>query len=56
MPPAVRSELEALLEEYADVFSESPQAGSAKVDIPQHTIKLMQGCKPPFRRNYRLSP
>lgn len=56
VPPAVRSELEAMLEEYADVFSESPQAGSAKVDIPQHTIKLKEGCKPPFRRNYRLSP
>ena len=56
VPETVRTQLQALLDEYPEVFSESPQAGGARVDIPEHTIRLTPGAKPPFRRNYRLSP
>ena len=56
VPAALRSELQGLLDEFSDVFSESPQAGGALVDMPEHTIQLEPGATPPFRRNFRLSP
>lgn len=52
----VRTELHQLIDSFSDIFSESPQAGGAKVDIPEHAIELLPGSKPPFRKNYRLSP
>jgi len=48
--------METLLSEFADVFSEAPQAGGALVYTLEHTIDLEPGAKPPFRRNFRLSP
>ena len=56
VPTEIKSKLAALLEEFADVFSETPQAGGALVDMPEHIIDLEPGAKPPFRRNHRLSP
>ncbi len=56
VPPAFKAELEKLLAEFSDIFSESPQAGGARVDVPEHAITLLPDAKPPFRRNYRLSP
>jgi len=56
VPPHMLADLRNLLHEFAEVFSESPQAGGALVDTLEHTIDLMPGSKPPFRRNFRLSP
>ena len=56
VPPQLRADLQALLQEFGDIFSESPAAGGALVDTLEHTIDLIPGAKPPFRRNYRLSP
>ena len=56
VPPDLRAQLEALLDSYSDIFSESPKAGGALVDVPTHTIKLEPGATPPYRKNYRLSP
>ena len=51
-----RTKLQELLDSFPDIFSETPQAGGASVDDLEHTIKLLPGSKPPFRRNFRLSP
>jgi hypothetical protein len=56
IPPDIRARLTALLDEFSDVFSETPQAGGALVDTPEHIIDLVPDSKPPFRRNRRLSP
>ena len=56
VPAEMREKLQALVDSFPDIFSESPQAGGALVDTLEHTIKLMPGTKPPFRRNYRFSP
>lgn len=56
LPPDLRVRLSALLSEYSDVFSESPQPGAALVDVPEHVINLIPGSKPTYRRNVRLSP
>lgn len=56
IPPDIRAQLESLLDEFQDIFSEAPRAGGALVDLPQDTIKLIPGAKPPFRKNLRLSP
>jgi hypothetical protein len=56
VPPELRSQMEALFQDFPEVFNESPQAGGALVDTLEHTIDLIPGAKPPFRRNYRLSP
>lgn len=56
VPPDFRSRVQDLLEEYSDIFSETPKAGGAHVDLPEHTIDLLPGSKVPFRRNRRLSP
>jgi hypothetical protein len=55
-PEHYRVELQALLDSFPDVFSESPDGGGAAVDVPEHLIELLPGKKPPYRRNYRLSP
>jgi hypothetical protein len=57
-PPEYREALQRLIDEFPDIFSETPQAGGALVDpsLVNHTIKLKPGTKPPFRRNHRLSP
>ena len=51
-----REKLQMLLEEFQDIFSESPQAGGAHITDLEHTIDLVPGSKPPFRRNFRFSP
>jgi hypothetical protein len=56
VPPDIRAQFTALLDEFSDVFSETPQAGGALVDTPEHIIDLTPGAKAPFRRNRRLSP
>ena len=55
-PEELRNYLAQLISEFSDIFSETPLAGGANVDIPEHTIDLLPGNKPAFRRNYRLSP
>jgi hypothetical protein len=54
--PQLRKRLQDLVLEFSDIFSETPLAGGALVDIPEHTIDLIPGSKPAFRRNYRMSP
>lgn len=54
--PELRKLLQDLVLEFSDIFSETPLAGGALVDIPEHTIDLIPGSKPAFRRNYRMSP
>ena len=56
VPDSLKMGLEQLLSEYSDIFNETPQAGGALVDTLEHTIDLIPGTKPAFRRNYRLSP
>jgi hypothetical protein len=56
VPPALQKQVLDLINEYPDIFSESPQAGGALVAVPKHAINLIPGSKPPFRKNYRLSP
>jgi hypothetical protein len=56
IPPHLLGSLHSLFEEFDSIFSESPQAGGALVDTPEHTIRLVPGSKPTFRRNFRLSP
>ena len=48
--------LRDLLESFKDIFSETPKAGGATAPPLEHTIDLVPGSKPPFRRNCRLSP
>ena len=56
VPSDIREALQRLIDEFSEIFSESPKAGGALVDTLEHTIKLIPGAKPPFRRNHRLSP
>jgi hypothetical protein len=56
VPTELQSQLQHLVGEFQDIFSETPKAGGALVDLPEHAIKLIPGAKAPFRRNYRLSP
>ena len=56
LPPEYQTELSELLDQFPDVFSESPKAGGANVDPLRNIIDLVPGSKPPFRKNYRLSP
>jgi hypothetical protein len=56
VPIHFRTQLMALLDAFQDVFSETPQAGGAKIPPLEQTIELIQGAKPPFKKNYRLSP
>ena len=56
VPEEFRVKLQQLVDSFPDIFSESPQAGGALVDDLSMAIKLLPGAKPPFRRNFRLSP
>ena len=56
LPPEYQTELSELLDQFPDVFSESPKAGGANVEPLRNIIDLVPGSKPPFRKNYRLSP
>jgi len=56
VPPHLLGSLTSLFEEYSDIFSETPLAGGALVDTLEHTIKLVPGAKPTFRKNFRFSP
>ena len=56
VPPAMQTDLRNLIDSFADIFSETPQAGGANIPPLEHTIDLVPGAKPPFRRNCRLSP
>lgn len=56
VPLEHREVLKGMLEEFPDVFNESPHAGGANVEPLRNIIDLVPGYKPPFRKNYRLSP
>jgi hypothetical protein len=49
-----KNQLTALLDAFQDIFSETPKAGGAKILPLEHTIELIPGAKPSFRKNYRL--
>ena len=56
VPDEYKTMLQSLIDEFPEIFSESPQAGGANIDPLRNIIDLVPGSKPPFRRNYRLSP
>jgi hypothetical protein len=56
IPAHLLGSLNSLFEEFSDIFNEKPTAGGALVDAPSHTIKLVPGSQPTFRRNHRFSP
>ena len=56
VPVHLLASLESLFSEFSEIFNEKPQAGGALVDTLEHTIKLIPGSKPTFRRNFRFSP
>ena len=56
VPAHLLADLKSLFTEFSDIFNEKPQAGGALVDTLEHTIKLLPGSKPTFRRNFRFSP
>lgn len=56
IPAHFLSGLNSLFEEFSDIFNEKPTAVGALVDAPSHTIKLVPGAQPTFRRNHRFSP
>ena len=56
VPEEYKTRLKQLVDSFPDIFSETPQGGGALIDDLDMTIKLMPGVKPPFRRNFRLSP
>lgn len=56
IPTELMHQLQSLITLHSDIFGESPQAGGAHLDIPEHVIKLKSDARPTFRKNFRMSP
>ena len=55
-PISIRTELQGLLEEYADLFPEQLPKGRPPKRIVEFEIKTEEGAIPPNKPPYRLSP
>ena len=56
VPPELLQHFQSLITEFSCIFGESPQAGGANLEAPEHLINLIPGSKPTHRRNFRMSP
>ena len=54
--PTLLDDLQQLLTEHYEVFSESPKTGGAELPCTQHVIDITEGSRPTYRRNFRFSP
>lgn len=56
LDPALKTALMELLSRYSDVFPKEPPPGLPVNEIPCEAVPLPPGVKPPYRKQYRMSP